>query len=450
MDVRPHAPRITSIRAGTHQISNGPISEAELESTLRTSRRASHLHSHRMSQSHMMSRHHGLMYGHDVAVPHPHVQHFYLVVEQNVPAPMPPPDVTATVQVPDGPVPLDTISGPPTDMSASATTAVNTTPAYQQITPTSHTNQLQLAHQNAITQPDALTTNAQAAAPAVPGADTSGMAMYSYLQQGTLFGGVATLSSEVLQLGMAVRRGESVSLETHGPQVANNVARGSLLGAAGAGLACLCGPVAPTAIFVGYGVGHEWSKINDGLQKKQIKTREATSRATKVLFGAAGGVSAAWGTATLLVGASGVATAAAAGACALAGSVAGQHFGELLVGYLPETEDERRLIAAYAELGLEPNCSDKELRQAFIRAAKSFHPDRLGPRVPGSHERFAIRSAAMDRIRAERCRAGLRASRRLSRLLPLDNAGKVRLTSRGSGAPPSEVRQCSFVADNYF
>merc|ERR1712217_407438 len=122
---------------------------------------------------------------------------------------------------------------------------------------------------------------------------------------------------------------------------------------------------------------------------------------------------------------------------AVARSIAGQQLGEFVVGYLPETRDEKRVAEAYAELGLEPRCSDRELRQAFIRAAKSFHPDRLGPRMPGSHERFTNLSAAMDRIRAERCRSGLKASRRLSRLLPLDDAGRVRLTPRGSGAPPS-------------
>merc|ERR1712194_214068 len=221
---------------------------------------------------------------------------------------------------------------------------------------------------------------------------------------------------------------------------------GSFLGAAGAGLACLCGPVAPTAIFVGYGVGNERSKINVSLQRKEIKTREAAGRASQVLFGAAGGVSAAWAAASVFVGLGGIATAGAAGACALAGSIAGQQVGEFVVGYMPETRDERRVAEAYAELGLEPRCSDRELRQAFIRAAKSFHPDRLGPRVPGSHERFANLSAAMDRIRAERCRAGLKASRRLSRVLPLDDAGNVRLTPRGSGVPPSTpLHRASFA-----
>jgi len=222
----------------------------------------------------------------------------------------------------------------------------------------------------------------------------------------------------MLQLALAKRRGEPVSIETHGPQVVSSVVRGSLFGAAGAGVSLLGGPMASAVLFLGLGLSQECQKITRGLMQSELKSREVALRVAETVLGAAGGMSAAWSSAVILMGCGGAVSAAVAGCCSLAGNMAGQHLGALMVGLLPESEEESALTAAYAELGLTPSCTDRQLRSAFIHAARSLHPDRLGPRRPGAHERFCRINTAMERIRSERLRNGSASGRSGRALIP--------------------------------
>jgi len=233
-------------------------------------------------------------------------------------------------------------------------------------------------------------------------------AFTSFLEQGAVFGGVSALAMELTQFALTVREGqEQLSMEKHGTQLAGAVMRGVSVGAAGASMAFIWGPVAPTVILVGYGIGRECTEQVMSWQRNKVSGGQAAAHSAEVVLGAGGGVTAAWGTAMLLSGIGGITVAAAAGCSGLAGSIAGRHLGRLLAELFvrrkrPLSDAEKRLIEAYVELGVKPDCSNKELRKAFHKSARALHPDKAGPGVPGSHERFIKLTDAMESVRRHR------------------------------------------------
>mmetsp|Transcript_90002 Transcript_90002/g.178915 ORF Transcript_90002/g.178915 Transcript_90002/m.178915 type:complete len:655 (-) Transcript_90002:79-2043(-) len=385
-----------------------PAGSGKIETRQRNSvrHRGSHrMQRHRGSLSHAQLRHHPHVHAHSHS---PHTIRVYFAADNGGSTLVSPPG-------PPGPTPVtvSTSAGGPWPFLGLPTSPQNMDGSWPLVpvqTQTAFASQPTSDHGiSAITQ-----TTPQ---PAIYGALTSSPTG-TYLQQGTLFGGVATLSTEVLQLALAKRRGEQVSIETHGPQVVSSVVRGSLFGAAGAGLSLLGGPAASAVLFLILGLSQECAKISRGLIQSELKSREAALRVAESFFGAAGGFSAAWSSTAILVGCGGAVSAAMAGCCALAGNMAGQHLGALMVGLLPDSEEECTLTAAYTELGLTPNCTDRELRCAFIHAARSLHPDRLGPRRPGAHERFCRINAAMECIRSERLGSSTGSGRSGRALIP--------------------------------
>lgn len=248
-----------------------------------------------------------------------------------------------------------------------------------------------------------------------------GPAMVPCVEQGIFFGGVSTLTIELIQMSLAARDGQAaMSWNTSGSRLATAAARGAAVGAVGGGLAFLYGPLAPTVLFVGYGVGRECSDQASLWYRDSVPATDAIRCSTGSLSGALAGVSAAWGGATLMAGCSGVAIAMAAGCCGFAGSIVGRRLVDCLFHGHP-TEDEQRLHAAYAALGVSPSCSNADLRRAFCRAALAWRPDRTGPGVPGSHENFARVSDALDQIWGAR---GHKAMRKRHHAWPLDLSGR--------------------------
>lgn len=106
-------------------------------------------------------------------------------------------------------------------------------------------------HEALMQQPGDSSSDAMALA-GVPASLSLGMSMH----QGAIFGVVSTVAVEAMQLSLAQKRGSAAAQTAN---LASAAARGAAVGAAGGGMALLLGPVAPTAIFVGYGLIREWS-----------------------------------------------------------------------------------------------------------------------------------------------------------------------------------------------
>lgn len=251
----------------------------------------------------------------------------------------------------------------------------------------------------------------------VPASVSLGMSMH----QGAIFGVVSTIAVEALQLGLAQKRGSAVEQTA---TLASAAARGAAVGAAGGGMALLLGPVAPTAIFVGYGLLREWSAQGYAWLQNQTTGPLALSRAVEVSGSAAGGVACAMAVATVLSGFSGVVVAAAAGCSGFAGSLGGREVAAVCLEQLtaPSPRSARcrsrsskssksskrrrsstsstqlfplepQLLEAYSVLGVDPSCSNAELKSAYRQSVLRYDTD---------SQSFHGVLAAMEKIRSIR------------------------------------------------
>lgn len=272
-------------------------------------------------------------------------------------------------------------------------------------------------HEALMQQPSGDSSSDAMALAGVPASLSLGMSMH----QGAIFGVVSTVAVEAMQLSLAQKRGSAAAQTAN---LASAAARGAAVGAAGGGMALLLGPVAPTAIFVGYGLIREWSAQGYAWLQNQTTGALALSRAVEVSGSAAGGVACAMAAATLLSGFSGVAIAAAAGCSGFAGSLGGREvaavcFQHLSTDFPPaakrcksrsskSSKSRRRrsstqlvplepwMLEAYSILGVDPQCSNAELKRAYRQAVlRSQSGD-----MPTSHFDDVIQ--AMERIRATR------------------------------------------------
>merc|ERR1712061_362046 len=107
---------------------------------------------------------------------------------------------------------------------------------------------------------------------------------------------------EATQLAVCDGGGMKLDLLSHGPRITTAAVRGAGVGAVGASLAFMFGPVAPTAILVGYGIGREVTEQTWGWYRNEISANHAAGKAFEALLGATGGVTAAWATAMVLSG----------------------------------------------------------------------------------------------------------------------------------------------------
>lgn len=269
-------------------------------------------------------------------------------------------------------------------------------------------------HEALMQQPGDSSSDAMALA-GVPASLSLGMSMH----QGAIFGVVSTVAVEAMQLSLAQKRGSAAAQTAN---LASAAARGAAVGAAGGGMALLLGPVAPTAIFVGYGLIREWSAQGYAWLQNQTTGPLALSRAVEVSGSAAGGVVCAMAAATLLSGFSGVAIAAAAGCSGFAGSLGGREvaavcFQHLSTDFPPakrcksrsskSSKSRRRssvqlvplepsMLEAYSILGVDPQCSNAELKRAYRQAVLRSQSDDT------STSQFDDVIQAMEKIRATR------------------------------------------------
>jgi len=334
--------------------------------------------------------------------PHHHMHHSHngpiVLGEAPVPAPMivhiRAPDVVATPIAASSPLP----EPPPTPLTAAA-----------------------LQRHEALMQQSPVDSSPDAMAMAgVPASLSLGMSMH----QGAIFGVVSTVAVEAMQLSLAQKRGSAVDQTA---TFASAAARGAAMGAAGGGMALLLGPVAPTAIFVGYGLVREWSAQGYAWLQNETSGPLALSRALEVSGSAAGGVACAMAAATLLSGFSGMVVAAAAGCSGFAGSLGGREVAAVCfqrlsddVSTMPKrcksrssksSKSSRRrnssiqvvplephLLEAYSVLGVDPSCSNAELKRAYRQAVlRSQSED-----TDGLQTRFNEVIRAMERIRSTR------------------------------------------------
>ncbi|CAE7230898.1 mok12, partial [Symbiodinium natans] len=253
----------------------------------------------------------------------------------------------------------------------------------------------------------------------IPASLSLGMSMH----QGAVFGVVSTIAVEAMQITLAEKRG-NVADQT--ASIASAAMRGAVVGAAGGGMALMLGPTAPTAIFVGYGLMREWMAQGYSWVHNEITGPVALNRAVEVSGSAAGGVAGAMAAATLLSGFGGVVVAAAAGCSGFAGSLGGREVASVCFdllsserisrsrssgsgmssssrrssrkssrrrskGWMPS---EPQLLEAYSLLGVDPCCSNTELKHAFRRAVVLQDDAGCAP--------FRDVLRAMERIRSTR------------------------------------------------
>lgn len=234
-------------------------------------------------------------------------------------------------------------------------------------------------------QVDHSATDAMAQA-GIPASLSLGMSMH----QGAVFGVVSTIAVEAMQITLAEKRGNAADQTA---SIASAAVRGAVVGAAGGGMALMLGPTAPTAIFVGYSLIREWLAQGYSWAHSEITGPMALNRAVEVSGSAAGGVAGAMAAATLLSGCGGVVVAAAAGCSGFAGSLGGREVAALCFQSLSSQKAPKRrtsrcssggsstrrrnsrdhtfepeLLEAYSLLGVDPRCSNTELKHAFRRA----------------------------------------------------------------------------------
>jgi len=220
----------------------------------------------------------------------------------------------------------------------------------------------------------------------IPASLSLGMSMH----QGAVFGVVSTIAVEAMQITLAEKRGNAADQTA---SIASAAVRGAVVGAAGGGMALMLGPTAPTAIFVGYSLIREWLAQGYSWAHSEITGPMALNRAVEVSGSAAGGVAGAMAAATLLSGCGGVVVAAAAGCSGFAGSLGGREVAALCFQSLSSQKAPKRrtsrcssggsstrrrnsrdhtfepeLLEAYSLLGVDPRCSNTELKHAFRRA----------------------------------------------------------------------------------
>eukprot|EP00405_Crypthecodinium_cohnii_P034284 CAMPEP_0206533332 /NCGR_PEP_ID=MMETSP0325_2-20121206/4893_1 /ASSEMBLY_ACC=CAM_ASM_000347 /TAXON_ID=2866 /ORGANISM="Crypthecodinium cohnii, Strain Seligo" /LENGTH=688 /DNA_ID=CAMNT_0054029937 /DNA_START=300 /DNA_END=2367 /DNA_ORIENTATION=- len=255
--------------------------------------------------------------------------------------------------------------------------------------------------------PDLSGQSATITAVGAPYDPTSALLMASSVQQGIVFGLVSTLTVELIQL-LVLTKKEGESKWGRSLDFCHGLARGALAGAAGAVMAVLAaGPLAPTALFVGWGVLREWYMQLASYFASEVTFSEAGARAGEALLAAVGGVSLAFATASAMAGASGLVIAATAGCSGLAGSLLGRALGTTLCSKLlsERIAEEESLLAAYRHLAVKPPCPDRALRLAYRRAYMELSVTG-GVNDDSDRElqrrRLAALSAAMDRIERAR------------------------------------------------
>ncbi|CAE7764553.1 mok12 [Symbiodinium sp. CCMP2592] len=256
-------------------------------------------------------------------------------------------------------------------------------------------------------QVDHPATDAMAQA-GIPASLSLGMSMH----QGAVFGVVSTIAVEAMQITLAEKRGNAADQTA---SIASAAVRGAVVGAAGGGMALMLGPTAPTdtqqnladlAVYVsllfavacaavtqGYSLIREWLAQGYSWAHSEITGPVALNRAVEVSGSAAGGVAGAMAAATLLSGCGGVVVAAAAGCSGFAGSLGGREVAALCFQSLSSQKAPKRrtsrcssggsstrrrnsrdhtvepeLLEAYSLLGVDPRCSNTELKHAFRRA----------------------------------------------------------------------------------
>lgn len=268
-------------------------------------------------------------------------------------------------------------------------------------------------------QGDHSATDAMAQA-GIPASLSLGMSMH----QGAVFGVVSTIAVEAMQITLAEKRGNAADQTA---SIASAAVRGAVVGAAGGGMALMLGPTAPTAIFVGYSLIREWLAQGYSWAHSEITGPVALNRAVEVSGSAAGGVAGAMAAATLLSGCGGVVVAAAAGCSGFAGSLGGREVAALCFQSLSsETATKRRtsrcssggsstrrrnsrdrtsfepeLLKAYSLLGVDPRCTNTELKHAFRRAV-ALHSAEVLPGDGAACPPFAEVLRAMELIRSTR------------------------------------------------
>ncbi|CAE7251370.1 unnamed protein product [Symbiodinium sp. KB8] len=239
----------------------------------------------------------------------------------------------------------------------------------------------------------------------IPASLSLGMSMH----QGAVFGVVSTIAVEAMQITLAEKRGNAADQTA---SIASAAVRGAVVGAAGGGMALMLGPTAPT--------GYSWAH-------SEITGPVALNRAVEVSGSAAGGVAGAMAAATLLSGCGGVVVAAAAGCSGFAGSLGGREVAALCFQSLSsETATKRRtsrcssggsstrrrnsrdrtsfepeLLKAYSLLGVDPRCTNTELKHAFRRAV-ALHSAEVLPGDGAACPPFAEVLRAMELIRSTR------------------------------------------------
>lgn len=241
------------------------------------------------------------------------------------------------------------------------------------------------------------------------------LAMTSTIQQGAMFGIVSSVAIECLQQYLTKSaRGKLCWLDVS-VGFGSATVRGATLGGVGAALAVAGGPLLPTAVFMGLGVCRDWHLQALSYLDSSASGSEAVGRGMEAVVGAVGGVVSAWWAASALAGVGGLYVAAGAGCCGFIGGLAARQAGSSFVHWLLDetVQEKNQLRAAYAELGLSPLCTDKEVVKAYKRAALASHPDRrrsqaalVDPDGP-SHERFIRIVAAVNLIRDNRKAIGV-------------------------------------------
>ncbi|CAE7437819.1 mok12 [Symbiodinium sp. CCMP2456] len=302
---------------------------------------------------------------------------------------------------------------------------------------------------------DHSSTDAMAQA-GIPASLSLGMSMH----QGAIFGVVSTIAVEAMQITLAEKRGNAADQTA---SIASAAVRGAVVGAAGGGMALMLGPTAPTAIFVGYSLIREWLAQGYSWVHSEITGPVALNRAVEVSGSAAGGVAGAMTAATLLSGCGGVVVAAAAGCSGFAGSLGGREVAALCFQSLSSekapkrrtsrcssggsstrrrnsrdhTSFEPELLEAYSLLGLDPRCTNTELKHAFRRAV-ALHSAEVLPGVLRAMELIrSTRQMPLLDVRNLDGGENLRICRRPLESLPLQSHSQLASFIGGMAAQPT-------------